>query len=177
MLQRAEYGRGDCENARSPAPVQCRHAASIVIRARAAKILFPEATRGHGPAAQPHSARRERPHLPRTCACSSWRAITRRAVSGLNKYARRRTRRAAARSQYIHGAQPAVAAGTQRGGTFHTTPHLKPTRRPQHYAQPCVYGMPTRRSYRFVRLRSQNLIPTGDVRHSGVSLQPPQPSA
>jgi hypothetical protein len=49
MLQRAEYGRGDCENARSPAPVQCRHAASIVIRARAAKILFPEATRGPRP--------------------------------------------------------------------------------------------------------------------------------
>ena len=49
MLQRAKYGRGDCENARSPAPVQGRHAASIVIRTRAPKILFPEATRGPQP--------------------------------------------------------------------------------------------------------------------------------
>ena len=49
MLQRAKYERGDCDNARSPAPLQCRHAASIVRRARAAKILFPEATRGPRP--------------------------------------------------------------------------------------------------------------------------------
>ena len=49
MLQCAMYVRGVCENARSSAPVQCKHAASIVTRTRAPKILFPEATCGPQP--------------------------------------------------------------------------------------------------------------------------------
>jgi len=45
MLQRTKYKRGDCTNARSPAPIQRHHAANIFIRTDAPKILFPEATR------------------------------------------------------------------------------------------------------------------------------------
>ena len=99
MLQRAMYVRGDCENARSPAPVQCRRAASIVIRTCAPKILFPEATRG------PWSRRvipltqagHGRSYVVRATASAS-RAITRIVVSGLHEYTRSRARRAAERS-------------------------------------------------------------------------------
>ena len=91
MLQRTKYGRGDCENARSPAPVQCRHAASVVVRTRAAKILFPEATRGPQPSsAAPLTQAGHGRTFPRTRDCSSRRAITPKAVSGLDKYARGR---------------------------------------------------------------------------------------
>jgi len=65
MLQRTKCERGDCTNARSPAPVQRRHAASI-IRTRAARILFIEATRGPRPmsAAQLTQAKRGTAALP-----------------------------------------------------------------------------------------------------------------
>ena len=71
MLQRTKYGRGDCENARSPAPVQRQHAASVVVRTRAAKILFPEATRGPQPssAAPLTQAGHGRTYVVRATAC------------------------------------------------------------------------------------------------------------
>ena len=173
MLHRTKFERGDCGAACSPAPVQCRHAASIDIRTNAAKILFIEATRGSRPSsAAPLKQERHSRTFHCSHDCTYERVVVRSVVYGRPKYTRGRACRAAVRFGQIQGAQPAVAADARRGGTFHTTPHVAPTRRPRHCAQPCVYGVPTRRSYRSVRVRSQNLILRGDVPPPS---QPPQP--
>ena len=71
MLQRPQYRRGGPNIVRSPAPGQCRCAASIVIHTRAAlsytraqpKSYSQRRRAAHSPVAQPHSPRRGMPHV------------------------------------------------------------------------------------------------------------------